>query len=87
MSKKLIHFTADWCGPCKAMKPVIAQFLEENPDVVYEQVNVDVEFEKASEYGVLSIPMFVAEYDGERIDSIKGAVPKARIEGLFKNYK
>lgn len=85
--KKLIHFTAEWCGPCRAMKPIIEKFIEENPDVEYERIDVDINLDKVSEYSILSVPTFVAECDNERIDLVKGAVPKARIEKMFENCK
>jgi thioredoxin 1 len=85
--KKLLHFTAEWCTPCKAMKPIIASFLEENSDIEYEQIDVDKSPDMAKEYGILSVPTFIAFYENERVESIKGAVPKSRLETLFKNYE
>jgi thioredoxin-like negative regulator of GroEL len=41
----------------------------------------------AKEYGILSVPTFIAFYENERVESIKGAVPKSRLETLFKNYE
>jgi|LauGreDrversion4_2_1035121.scaffolds.fasta_scaffold69428_2 thioredoxin 1 len=85
--KKLLHFTAEWCTPCKAMKPVIASFLEDNPEMEYEQIDVDKNPDMTKEHSILSVPTFIAFYDGERIGSIGGAVPKARLEALFTNYE
>jgi thioredoxin 1 len=85
--KKLLHFTAEWCTPCKAMKPVIASFLEENPNIEYEQIDVDNNPEITKSYSILSVPTFVAFYNDERIGSIGGAVPKARLAALFENYE
>ena len=33
--KELLHFTADWCNPCKSMAPVIERFINDNPDIKY----------------------------------------------------
>ena len=85
--KKLLHFTAEWCTPCKAMKPVIASFLEDNPKIEYEQIDVDKNPDMTKEHSILSVPTFIAFYDGVRIGSIGGAVPKARLETLFANYE
>ena len=85
--KKLLHFTAERCTPCEAMKPVIASFLEDNPKIEYEQIDVDKNPDMTKEHSILSVPTFIAFYDGERIGSIGGAVPKARLEALFTNYE
>jgi thioredoxin 1 len=59
----IIHFTAEWCNPCKKIKPIIDSFLENRSDINYILVDVDAHIEKAREYSVLSVPtlLFVKE--------------------------
>lgn len=83
MDRKLLHFTADWCGPCKMMAPIINLFNEENPDIEYQKIDVDNEFELARKYDVMSVPTFISIIDGEVINRFTGAAPKAKVEALF----
>ncbi len=61
--KVLVDFHADWCGPCKAMKPTLKQFKEDS-NVPLLELNVDIENELAAKYGIRSIPCFVVIKDG-----------------------
>jgi thioredoxin 1 len=76
----LIDFHAAWCGPCRAMGPVvdeIADELGERGKVV--KANVDESPEAAAKYGVQSIPAFVVLKDGEVQEKFSGAVSKDRL--------
>lgn len=80
----LLDFYADWCGPCKMVSPVIDQIADENPQYVVGKVNVDSENELASEFGVFSIPTLVILKNGEVVNKVTGARPKAQILALLK---
>lgn len=80
----LLDFYADWCGPCKMVSPVIDQIADENPQYVVGKVNVDSENELASEFGVFSIPTLVVLKNGEVVNKVTGARPKAQILALLK---
>lgn len=81
---ELLHFTADWCNPCKRMEPVIQEFLAENPEIVYTKIDVDNESAKAQKHGVMGIPTFIAT-DGEFEKSrATGTIPKAELKSLFE---
>jgi thioredoxin 1 len=66
-------FEADWCGPCRLLKPTF-QKLEEKfgNSVKFSYINVDEQQESASKYGIRSIPFVVIEKDGEVVQSITG---------------
>lgn len=83
MSKKLVHFTAEWCGPCKAMKPIIGLFLEQNPDIEYASVDIDKDPELAKFHGVMGVPTFISYVDGVKHTSHTGAMPLAKLKALF----
>jgi|694.fasta_scaffold60466_6 thioredoxin 1 len=60
---QIIHFTAEWCAPCKKIKPIVESFIENNTHIKYMQIDVDQNLEFAKKYGVLSVPtlLFVDE--------------------------
>ena len=66
----LLDFHAAWCGPCRAMKPMIEQFAEETADQV-KLIKVDVDAQEsaeiASEFQIRSIPCFIYLEDGKII--------------------
>jgi thioredoxin 1 len=64
--KVLVDFYADWCGPCKAMKPTLEKF-EESSNVPLVKVNVDEEPEISQKYGIRSIPCFIVIEDGKEL--------------------
>lgn len=78
----LIDFWASWCGPCRAMMPVVAEIAKEGKIKVCK-VNVDEEPELASKFGVMSIPTFVAFKNGQMVGSTIGVQSKEEILKLF----
>jgi len=64
--KVLVDFYAEWCGPCKAMKPTLEKF-EESSDIPLVKVNVDEEPSIAQEYGIRNIPCLICVEDGSEV--------------------
>tara|TARA_B100000780_G_scaffold58519_1_gene37279 strand:- start:7116 stop:7382 length:267 start_codon:yes stop_codon:yes gene_type:complete len=79
----LIQFSADWCGPCKAMKSIVEEFKEKS-SVTVQKVNVDSESDIAQKYGVRSIPCFIVLKDGEQIERKLGTQTLAQLLELVK---
>ena len=75
---KLLHFTAEWCEPCKMMKPVIADILEERPDLEYVPIDIDSNKDLAIQYDVMGIPTFIIEQDGIILNRVTGAMTKTQ---------
>jgi len=73
---KLKHFTAEWCQPCKMMKPIIKQVIEEHPEIEYEMIDIDQNPDMAKVSGVSGVPTFILENNGEVLANIVGAFPK-----------
>ena len=85
---KLIDFYADWCGPCQMLKPVVAEVMSEVTDVELEEVNIDVNQERAVKSGVMSIPTLVLLNDaGEEIDRKIGALSKDALKQWIESNK
>jgi thioredoxin 1 len=61
----LVDFFADWCGPCKVLKPTVNKFATEQSDVNVVLINVDEHSDIASEFGVRSIPTLLYMENGE----------------------
>lgn len=84
MTKQLLHFTADWCNPCKKIKPIIEEYVLENSDVEYVVVDVDNNFQMAKEHNVLSVPTIIVMIDGLVFKRHNGILTKDILIDLFK---
>ena len=76
----LVDFLAEWCGPCRAIAPVIKEVADDyQGKVKVGKLNVDNDNQIASQYGVRSIPALLIFKNGTIVNQIVGAVPKTRI--------
>jgi thioredoxin 1 len=81
----LIDFLAPWCGPCKAIGPIVEELAEQLKDSVkIMKLNVDENQKTAINYGVRSIPTLILFKDGKVLDTLIGLAPKERLESFVK---
>jgi len=83
----LVDFWSVWCGPCLRLAPVIEQIAKEYKGKLKVcKLNVDDAPKTASSYGIMSIPTLAIFKNGEVVDRIVGALPKAEIETAIKPH-
>lgn len=80
----LADFNAEWCGPCRSMKPMLEELAETNPGYKIVSIDIDAEDELAEDYEVSSIPCLVAFRDGEEVKRSVGLISRDAIAELME---
>ena len=83
----VVDFWAEWCGPCRAMAPIIEELSREYAGkALFCKLNVDEDPLTAQKFGIMSIPTLLFVKTGEVVDILVGVVPKRTIQERLAKY-
>ena len=83
----VVYFTAEWCGPCKSMKPVLKELVKETGGkAIFLKLDVDRNQEAARAYNVQGVPAFILFKNGKIVWRQSGAIPGSIIKQAIEKY-
>jgi len=83
----LVDFWAPWCMPCNMVAPIVEEIANEyHGKLKVCKINVDEAPNTAANYGIMSIPTIALFKNGEAVDKVIGALPKAEVETIIKPH-
>lgn len=83
----LVDFTAEWCGPCHMLAPVVAKLNDEwNGTVKVGELDIDVNAETTLRYQVMGVPTLILFKGGQPVERLQGFMPKERILTKLKSH-
>jgi thioredoxin 1 len=83
----VVDFWAPWCGPCRAVEPILSELEAEHAGrVEFVKLNIDDNVTTASRYGVLSIPTVILFENGEPRETVVGARPRTHYERAWDRW-
>jgi thioredoxin 1 len=81
--KHVFYFTADWCGPCKKVRPIVEELIKDGYS--FQIIDVDLEKELAKNFEISSIPTFILFKNEKSIKRISGVQTKNQLESFINN--
>lgn len=82
--KQVYYFTADWCGPCKKVRPIVEELSRDQSEVKFQIIDVDSEGELTRSFEVKSIPTFILIENGQEVNRFTGAKTRKDLENFIK---
>ena len=82
--KTVFYFTADWCAPCKRVKPIVEDMKKDGYQ--FQMIDVDYESDLVKKFEIKSVPTFILIKDSEEINRIVGGKTREELES-FINYE
>ncbi|MBN1399378.1 MAG: thioredoxin [Anaerolineae bacterium] len=83
----LVDFWAEWCSPCKMMRPLLATLAEEEAaKLQIVELDVQANGDTAMRLGVLNLPTLILFVDGEEKERLAGYVPIQKIKEVLQSY-
>ena len=80
----LVDFSAEWCGPCKMLAPIIEQLANEYAGrVKVAKLDIDDNHNSAAQYGIQSVPTMIIFQNGQPVKKLVGLTPKNKIAGAL----
>lgn len=84
--KAVYYFTADWCGPCKKVRPIVEEINRDNFDK-FQIIDVDTEIELVKKFEIKSVPTFILLQGGKEIKRIVGAQTREQLKDFINDKK
>jgi len=81
--RAVYYFTADWCNPCKKVKPIVEE-INKDSIVKFQMIDVDSEIELAKRFEIMSVPTFILMDDGKEVARLIGSQNKESLLDFIK---
>ena len=81
--KTVFYFTADWCRPCKMVRPIVEDMNKDGFSI--QIIDSDIEIELLKKFDIKAVPTFILLINGNEINRIFGAQTRAQLESFINN--